>query len=233
MNLALEPGSRVLDAGCGVGHVAIHLAKTAGFRVHGIDVVEHHIAKARNNIKANLLEGAITISKDDYHRLGTFADESFDGVYTMETFVHAVEPEVAAAEFFRLLRPGGSLAMYEYDHLDFTTQTKDIRTSFSSINTHAAMPAHERFNQGVLENILREAGFEDIIVKDLSENVLPMLRMFYVLAFIPYFIINCLGLQSFFINTVAGYKGYVYRHTARYIAVSARKPPVDGYRKRE
>lgn len=110
-NLALEPGSRVLDAGCGFGNVAIHLTKTAGFRIHGIDVVNHHIDKARKNIKVKSLEQSITISKDDYHRLNTFTDNSFDGVYTMETFVHAVEPEVAAAEFFRVIRPGGSLAM--------------------------------------------------------------------------------------------------------------------------
>ncbi|ESZ93814.1 hypothetical protein SBOR_5809 [Sclerotinia borealis F-4128] len=223
-NLALESGSKVLDAGCGVGHVAIHLAKTAGFRVHGIDVVDHHIIKSRKNVKADALDGAITITKEDYHHLDAFADDSFDGAYTMETFVHAVDPEVAAAEFFRVIRPRGSLAMYEYDHIDFTTQSKDVGSSFTNINTHAAMPAHERFNQGVLEEILAEAGFEDIVVKDLSDNVLPMLRMFYLLAFIPYFIVSFLGLQSFFINTVAGYKGYVYRSTSRYIAVSAKKP---------
>jgi cyclopropane fatty-acyl-phospholipid synthase-like methyltransferase len=33
---ALEKGSNVLDAGCGDGYVAIHLAKN-GYRVHGID----------------------------------------------------------------------------------------------------------------------------------------------------------------------------------------------------
>lgn len=82
---------------------------------------------------------------------------------------------------------------YEYDHIDFSTQAQDVGSSFTSINTHAAMPAHERFNQGVLENILEEAGFEDIVVKDLSDNVLPMLRLFYVLAFIPYFIIHLLS----------------------------------------
>lgn len=89
------------------------------------------------------------------------------------------------------------------------------------------MPAHERFTRGVLEGILKEAGFEEIIVEDLSDNVLPMLRMFYVLAFVPFLIISCLELQPFFINTVAGYKGYIYRHTARYIAISARKPLVN------
>ena len=112
--LALEKGPKVLDAGCGVRHVAIHLAKK-GYRVYGIDVLEHHLVKSRRNIKAERLEGKITVSKGDYHHLEAFADESSDGAYTMETFVHATEPEAAAAEFFCVLRPGGSLAMYEYD----------------------------------------------------------------------------------------------------------------------
>ncbi|KAH9216001.1 S-adenosyl-L-methionine-dependent methyltransferase [Leptodontidium sp. 2 PMI_412] len=189
-NLALEEGSKVLDAGCGVGHVSIHLAEK-GYQLQAIDVVDRHIMKARRNVKARGLDGKITINKGDCHHLNAFADGSFDGVFTMETFVHATEPEAAAAEFFRVLRPGGSLAL---------------------------------FATGVLEGILEDAGFVEVVVKDLSYNVLPMLRLFYLLAFIPYMIIAFLGLQAWFVNTVAKYEGYVYRYSAQYIAVSARKP---------
>jgi sterol 24-C-methyltransferase len=124
----LEKGSKVLDVGCGAGYVAIHLAKE-GYRVHEIDVVDHHIVKARRNIKAQGLEGRISVTKGDYHHLDAFADDSFDGTYTMETFVHATEPEVAAVEFFRIIRPGGSIAMYEYDHVDFSTQPEEVSES--------------------------------------------------------------------------------------------------------
>ena len=222
-SLALEKGSKVLDAGCGVGHVAIHLAKNS-YRVHGIDVVEHHLVKARRNIRAEDLEGEITVTIGDYHHLDVLADESFDGVYTMETFVHATEPEAAATGFFRVLRPGGSLAMYEYDHVDYSTQRREVSTSWTTINKWAAMPAHQQFQQGVLKGILEEVGFQDVVVRDLSENVLPMLRLFYLLAFVPYYVFVLLGLKCHFPNTVAGYEGFVYRNAARYIAVSAKKP---------
>ncbi|KAH6724239.1 S-adenosyl-L-methionine-dependent methyltransferase [Leptodontidium sp. MPI-SDFR-AT-0119] len=222
-NLALEEGSKVLDAGCGVGHVSIHLAEK-GCQLQAIDVVDRHIMKARRNVKARGLDGKITINKGDYHHLDAFADGSFDGVFTMETFVHATDPEAAAAEFFRVLRPGGSLALYEYDHSDFSTQSEASKNSWKTINKYAAMPANDRFATGVLEGIFKDAGFVEVVVKDLSYNVLPMLRLFYLLAFIPYMIIAFLGLQAWFVNTVAGYEGYVYRYSARYIAVSARKP---------
>ena len=43
-------------------------------------------------------------------------------------------------------------------------------------------------------------------------------------------IIASLGLKHRFVNTVAGYEGYVYREAVKYVAVSARKPlaPGDG-----
>jgi hypothetical protein len=92
--LALPRGAHVLDAGCGVGHVALRMAKAHGLRVSGIDIVDHHIAKARRNIaRSGLPEGTITMRKMDYHHLESLADESLDGVYTMETFVHATEPK--------------------------------------------------------------------------------------------------------------------------------------------
>jgi sterol 24-C-methyltransferase len=77
----------------------------------------------------------------------------------MEMFVHATDPEAAAAEFFRVLRLGGSLAMYEYDHFDYTTQKKEVSTSWTSINQWAAMPVYNQFQQGVLRGILEEVGF--------------------------------------------------------------------------
>lgn len=114
--------------------------------------------------------------------------------------------------------------MYEYDHVSYGSQSAASKDSWMTINKHAAMPAADMFEQGVLEGMLEKAGFEDVIVTDLSDNVTPMLRLFYLLAFIPYLIISFLGLKAVFINTVAGYEGFVYRDSARYIAVSARKP---------
>ena len=89
--LDLKTGSDVLDAGCGVGHVAMHLGKK-GYHVQGIDVVDHHLVKARRNIEAEALQDMVKVAKGDYHHI-SFADNSFDGVYTSETFVHATEPE--------------------------------------------------------------------------------------------------------------------------------------------
>lgn len=96
------------------------------------------------------------------------------------------------------------------------------------VNKYAAMPANVRFNQGVLQRMLEEAGFQDVTVNDLSTNIRPLLRLFFIVAFIPYMLIRLLGLQPWFVNTVAGFEGYHGRQLWRYIAVTAKKPADGG-----
>lgn len=160
----------------------------------------------------------------DYHHL-SFGDSSFDGVYTIETFVHATDPRQVLEGFFRVLKPGGSLSLYEYDHTDPSTAPRHLRISMGQVNKYAAMPTN--VHEGVLLQMLEEAGFQDILIEDLSANIKPMLRLFFVLAIVPYLFIKLFGLEPWFVNTVAGVGAYLgnRRGLWRYIAVTARKPP--------
>jgi sterol 24-C-methyltransferase len=221
--LGLKKGEQVLDAGCGDGYVAINMAKR-GLRVQAIDVIDRHIGKARRNVKAQGLEDAVTVRKMDYHHLNGFDKGAFEGAYTMETFVHAMDPEAALKEFYRVLKPGGTLALYEYDHNSLSAAPDHLKTSIQQINKYAAMPAHEGFQKGALEHLLKDVGFEDVVLKDLTTNVTPMARLFFLLAYIPCLFVKFFGLQSHFVNTVAGVEAYRGREYCRYIAVSAKKP---------
>lgn len=225
--LDLPPGARVLDAGCGVAHVALYMARRGGLRVTGIDVIDHHIAKARRNVaRSGLPAGQVTVDKMDYHRLEALADGSHDGVYTMETFVHATDPEAVLAGFFRVLRPGGRLVMFEYDHSVGVEEhvPRRVADDMHKVNRYAAMPTNARSHKGVFASMLEDAGFVDVRVEDYSRNIRPMLRLFYWMAFVPYFIIKFLGLERFFINTVAGAQAYRYQDHWRYVAITATKP---------
>lgn len=234
-SLELPPGATVLDAGCGVGHVALHLARK-GLRVFGIDVTENHIRWAKQEIQAYGLEGAVSVSLMDYHHLDGLDDGSFDGIYTMETFVHATDPEQALAEFFRVLKPGGSIVLYEYDHTDFGSAPRDsisnqLLSKMELVNRQAAMPANVMFSQGTLQRMLEKQGFRDVAVADLTENVRPMARLFFLVAYIPYIFICLLGLQMWFINTMAAVEGYrvLRKGLWRYVAVTARRPSNEAF----
>ena len=227
--LALAPGSQVLDAGCGVGHVALYMAKQ-GLQVTGIDVMDHHLAKARRNVaNAGELSSKVAVQKMDYHHLETLATESFDGVYTMETLVHATDPLQALKGFFRILRPGGHLAMHEYDH-DYESDEaigERLATIMKQVSELGAMPTWQRATRGYYQQLLEDAGFVDIQIRDYSENVRPMLRLFWLLAAIPYYFITFFHLEKYFVNALGGARGYYAQKYWRYVAISARKPGGD------
>ncbi|EFW99813.1 methyltransferase type 11 [Grosmannia clavigera kw1407] len=220
--LALPAGSQIMDAGCGVGHVALYMARH-GMRVTAIDVVDRHIVKAKRNVqKAHL---PVTVEKMDYHHLEAIADDSHEGVYTMETFVHATDPEAVLAGFHRILRPGGRLALFEYDHLlEQNEAPSDLTQSMRKINEYAAMPTNSRSDPGQYRIWLEAAGFTDVQVRDISANIRPMLLVFWLLAVVPYFFVRLLHLEKYFINTVAGYNAYRGQAYWRYVAVTASKP---------
>ncbi|CAG8957295.1 hypothetical protein HYFRA_00010718 [Hymenoscyphus fraxineus] len=224
-NLNLKAGSKVLDAGCGVGNVALRMAQS-GLRIQAIDVVKHHVEKAKRNIQRRGWTHAIDVRRMDYHHLDAFEEATFDGAYTMETFVHATDPEVVLAGFFRVLKPGGSMVLFEYEHSNLSAAPNGLKNTWKEINKYSAMPFYDSNDQGTLEQLLKKTGFVDVVVQDYTTNVTPMLRLFFVLAYIPYLIVRLFGLQAYFVNIAAGVEGYRSIGYARYVAVSAKKPLV-------
>jgi len=224
--LNLPKGSQVLDAGCGVGHVALRMARKHGLRVTAIDIIDHHVAKAQANIARakDLPKGMVTAQQMDYHYLEPFKDESFDGVYTMETFVHSRDPAAVLAHFFRLIRPGGHLASFEYDN-NMRPETPNLFSgSMHQINKYASMPTNDVSHPGVLKRMIEDAGFINVEVRDWSDRIRPMTRLFFLVAFFPYLFVRLFRLERYFINTVTGVVSYVGGKHWRYVAISATKP---------
>lgn len=223
-SLNLGRGAYILDARCGIG-VAIHLATKYGYKDQGINIINHHILKSRRNIaRQELSDDQFAVRKMDYHHLNIFTNGTFDGVYTMETFVHATDPELVLRNFFRVLSPGGRLALFEYDHELSNNSEQPMSLAMERINRFAAMPTNKRSLPGKFKQMLEDAGFTDVVVRDYSPNIKPMTRLFYFLAYIPFLMVTFLGLERFFINTVAGVESYRCRAHWRYVAISASKP---------
>lgn len=211
--LGLQNGSTVLDAGAGSGIVAAYMAER-GLTVHGVDLTPLHVRQAQRNTRGRALERQVTISLGDYHDLSDFLDESFDGIYTMETFVHADDPRKVLRNFKRLLKPDGVLVLHEADfHWDSDLLQEVLRLSHCQ-NT---------LKEGTYEQLLVEAGFEEITVEDLSEDVLPLGRLSGWLGAVPYELMHLFGVRHRFTNVLAGVEAYRHRDQGRYISVRAVK----------
>lgn len=218
--MGLKEGATVLDGGTGTGDVAIYMAGK-GLRVKAIDLLDLHVAWAKQNVKSRKAEGQVELYKMNYEDL-SFEDGVFDGAYTLETLVHADDPDRAMREFYRVLKPGGVITHFEYEH-DMMSDP-GASSTFARTNGYAAMPAFQQFSLGTIRRKLEKVGFEDVEVKDLSWNILPMLRLFFILAYIPYILISLLGLEARFANTMAAVEFYRFRSSIKYLAVKARKP---------
>ena len=221
--LALPSGSKVLDAGCGEGLVALHLAGRPGLDVTGIDILAELILRANQNAERTGLTSQIAFSVASFDSL-PFADGSFDGVFTMEALVHAADHERVLNEFLRVLKPGGRLVLFEYTLTPYHAMPADARQAFKDVIDGSAMHSLPALETGTFSEILRKAGFVGIKEQDISARIVPMLRFFYRAGLIPYALAKRSGLKHKFVNTMAGVEFYKYRRFWQYINVSGFKP---------
>ncbi|MCK7626849.1 methyltransferase domain-containing protein [Streptomyces sp. RS10V-4] len=115
---AYPPGSRVLEAGCGVGAQTVHLvASSPGARIVAVDRAADSLAQARGRLNAQVPHAgdAVRWQCADLRRL-PFSDASFDHVFVCFVLEHLAEPARVLAELRRVLRPGGTLTAIEGDH---------------------------------------------------------------------------------------------------------------------
>ena len=97
--LALKPGQRVLDIGCGWGGMAITLAKLEQVEVRGITLSEEQFALARQRAEAAGVADRVTFELIDYRDLAAREAGRFDRIVSVGMFEHVGAPNFET--FFR------------------------------------------------------------------------------------------------------------------------------------
>jgi SAM-dependent methyltransferase len=186
--LGIEPGSRVLDVGCGAGQVAL-IAARAGADVTGCDIATNWLESARARADAEGL--AITFEEGDAEAL-PYRDGQFDAVVSLVGAMFAPRPDRVAAELTRVCRPAGLIAMANWTPAGFIGQM------FKAIARHIApsgMPSpvlwgdeatvRERLRDGIadVKCTIRTYHFDypfspDAVVEFFRINYGPMTRAF-------------------------------------------------------
>lgn len=109
--LSLHPGDRVLDVCCGTGASAIPAAVSVGSTgyVLGVDVAESLLELGRKKSQQQGLEH-IEFRYGDFENLG-LPDESFNAIVCVFGIFFVPDMVVAVRELWRMVRPGGKLAI--------------------------------------------------------------------------------------------------------------------------
>jgi ubiquinone/menaquinone biosynthesis C-methylase UbiE len=156
----VKPTSTILDLGCGPGTI------TRGFcrfvpegSVVGIDAGESVIETARTSApKAEYPN--LSFQVGDITKRLPFEDGSVDIVYTSQTLLHIPSPVQVMREAYRILKPGGMLAMRETDTVTWhpsSPQTEAYREALSK----AIPPGAQGMGAGRRLHVwAKEAGFE-------------------------------------------------------------------------
>ena len=107
----LRSGMDVLDVGAGTGLLALEAARRAGAAgsVVALDVSAPALQECRASIQSGTNVGLVLGDAT----LLPLADRSVDAVMTRSVLMYIVDKGRTAAEFFRVLRPGGRVSIFE------------------------------------------------------------------------------------------------------------------------
>ncbi|GAA5829011.1 hypothetical protein JCM5353_000869 [Sporobolomyces roseus] len=115
LQAGLKPKFRVLDVGCGVGGPAREIARFADVEVVGLNNNAFQVGRANKYTEKAGLSDQVSFVKGDFMKLSEqFGPNSFDAVYAIEATCHAPSWEGVYGEIFKVLKPGGTFAMYEW-----------------------------------------------------------------------------------------------------------------------
>jgi SAM-dependent methyltransferase len=162
---AYPDGSRVLEAGCGVGAQTVTLAQRShDARFTSVDISADSIAEAKRRADQAGLTN-VEFQQADIFAL-PFEAESFDHVFVCFVLEHLARPVEALAILKRLLRPGGTITVIEGDH-GSTCFYPDSPAAHAAIQCQVTMQREAGGNALIGRQVyplLVEAGFDAVRV---------------------------------------------------------------------
>lgn len=126
-----SPAAKVLEVGCGPGHLSIRLARDHGLAMTAVDLDPAMIEHARANAAVpSPADGDVpTFIVGDVAAL-PFQDSEFDLVASTFSMHHWSDPAAGLREIHRVLRPGGRALIW------------DLKGGFWLFHVHAADPTN-------------------------------------------------------------------------------------------
>jgi len=170
--LKLASQSSVLEIGCGSGGYAVHLAKSIGCRIVGLDINAEGVRNA-NGLAEQAKVGARAIFQvSDVSQPLPEQDETFDAVYSNDVLCHVQNRAQVLANIFRVLKPGGRFLFSDALVVGGLVSHEEIATR-SSIGMYFFSPPGEN------ERLIKRAGFELLEARDTTESAATLSKRWH------------------------------------------------------
>ena len=164
-DVGLKPEHELLDVGCGYGALGRYLARTYGCLVLATNISEVELDWGRSLTERDGLSHLVSFEYADFHSL-SYADNRFDGYWSQEAFLHAVDKNRVLGEAYRVLKPGGRLVFTDLLVRQGTPEANRQRI-YDRVKSPDMWDAPDY--QAALERI----GFRIAVHEDFSVHVAP------------------------------------------------------------
>lgn len=161
--LELTAAHHVLEIASGSGGPSLHLARSIGCRVTGVDADEGAVATASRAAEESGMAGRVAFRVANANERLPFEANTFDGVVCMDSMNHLADRLAVLAEWRRVLRPGRR-AVFTDPVVITGAVSHDELALRSSVGFFLFVPP------GVNEQLIERAGLRLLRVEDASEN---------------------------------------------------------------
>jgi ubiquinone/menaquinone biosynthesis C-methylase UbiE len=154
-SLDLQPADRVLEVGFGPGRALERAAsRVPTGRVVGIDISQEMSRVAKRRCTRLIRQGRVELHLADVGQL-PFSPATFDKAYSVHTVYFWRNPAAALSELYRVLKPGGMLALCFRPKSD--ARSEDFPET-----------VYRFFDERDLESFLRDARFVDVSIAQVA-----------------------------------------------------------------
>jgi SAM-dependent methyltransferase len=170
--LKLTNKSSDLEIGCGSGGYAVHLAKSVGCRILGLDINAGGVRNANVLAAQAKVEARAGFQRFDVSERLLEKDDTFDAVYSNDVLCHVRDRPQVLANLFRVLKPGGRFLFSDALVIGGLVSHEEIATR-SSIGMYVFSPPGEN------ERLIKQAGFKLLEVRDTTESAATLSKRWH------------------------------------------------------
>lgn len=166
----------ILDVGCGFGGTVASINERHGrTQLTGLNLDHRQIERARQQVSA-MNGNSIEFCQGDACRL-PFADASFDRVLAVECIFHFPSREEFFKEAFRVLRPGGTLALSDFVPATLFRPVARLATEAPRLARYQYFGrCNLQYTVGNYRALAASTGFDPLVQRDITRNTLPTYR---------------------------------------------------------
>ena len=165
----VNPGDRVLDAGCGVAGSGIWLAQNRRAEVAALNIVPKQLKRGVKLAGIHVGRDSLQFTEADYHFL-PYVEGSFDVFWALESIEHSDNVPLFIKEAFRVLEPGGRAVIA--GTFKGMKEPTDQQKEQLDVGFRAAGAFTDFRSADEIEQIMKGCGFDDVQNQDVTALVM-------------------------------------------------------------